>query len=81
MKSKKQLKQLAERAVTVDRKIKRLKGAYKELDEIINELLKARVKEVKAPGVKLLLVDQFAEKNTAFKATFMRRYELSVVRK
>lgn len=79
------LKDLAIRAVLVHAKLENLKAEFKRenrtMDEVIQRLSKLKGKQLKHGNKLIYLVDQFAEKTTVFKATGIRRFQLSVVTK
>lgn len=49
------------------------------LDEIAKELKPGEEITLNAAGRKVVLVDNFAEKNTAFKSAYIHRYELKLI--
>lgn len=67
---------LKKRAAEIVRILDNCKPLYKELDEITTYLVESEVVEFKIDGRRYLIVDNFAAKNTQFKASFMRRYEV-----
>lgn len=68
-------KELVQRARAIQMDLDKAKPLYAEMDRITTELLPY----AKAlPKLGCRLVDNFALKNTQFKASFFRRYELIV---
>lgn len=74
--SKRKIGQVAVRAKELIIILTRAKALYAELDEITEFLVKtgARVEDY---GI--TMVDNFEEKNTAWKSTAMRRFELKLL--
>lgn len=73
--TKKDLQELSQRALKLMTKLEANKALYQELDEITVTI--AKVGETGTP--ELILVDNFAEKNVAFRPAAVRRFELKRV--
>lgn len=71
-------KKLLEKAVEILLKIEDMKSSYKELDEILDMLIKREFSEGVVGKRRVILKDRFAVKNTAWKSTPMRRFELEL---
>lgn len=74
--NKKQIEQLAKRAAEVLAQLDEMKPLYNELDKLTDELVK--LNGVGGIG-DLVLIDNFLTKNTVFKTTSVKRYELKKV--
>lgn len=76
----KDLDKMIRRAVQIQNQLDEVKPLYGELDQITSSLLNASIVSVKLRShlekQKIVLVDNFAEKNTAFRTVALRRYEL-----
>lgn len=49
---------------------------YKELDSITDNLVKSRVRKFAVGRIELVIIDNFKKKNTVFRATALRRFEI-----
>lgn len=74
--NKKQIEQLAKRAAQVLAQLDEMKPLYNELDKLTEQLVK--LNGVGCIG-DLVLIDNFSAKNTVFKTTSVKRYELKKV--
>lgn len=74
----KAIRKMVNRARAITNQLDQVKPLYGELDEITFALLAVQ-KRLKDHGA--VIVDRFADKNTAFKTVGIRRYELSWERK
>ncbi len=74
-------KKLIERAIDIQKKIDSLKVLYDELDAITETLRKSRFKSSSTVSHNVFLIDNFANKNHAFRTTSIRRFELRIERK
>lgn len=72
---------LVKRAIALKAKIDSLGALYDELDEITLELKKSRFKSSETRSHAVFLIDNFADKNHAFRTTSIRRFELRIERK
>lgn len=70
--------EVVRRAIEIHDKLHEVKALYKEQDEILQKMIEAGFTSVVVDGKLVALVDNFAEKNTVFKATGFRRFELLV---
>lgn len=66
------------RAVLLIRRIQEIKDMYKELDHITEKLLKQGFTEGFFEGLHIVMNDKFSTKNTVWKSTPQRRYELEI---
>lgn len=74
----KKIKALAKQAAEVMEKLDSMKPLYNELDQLVNALMEAGLE----PGQDhygLTLIDNFAAKNTVFRTTSVKRYELKKI--
>lgn len=79
---KAETRKLLDRAVEIQAILNQVKPLYNELDEIIAELVRVGFKrEAFFSGYELILVDNFEKKNTVFKATGIRRFDLKIEKK
>ena len=75
MKLNKKQKDLVKEAEALVKQIEKLKKSYSRMDEIIEELLKLKTNTGELSS-KISLVNNFESKNTAFKASFFKQYEI-----
>lgn len=78
-KKNKQIEELAKRAARVLAQLEDMKPLYNEMDKITEEFLKSGLDQVCVEGFTIQLVDNFHSKNTVFKTTSVKRYELKKV--
>lgn len=72
------MKRLIQRAVEIQAILDQVKPLYKELDEIVVALANRGFRAGKHNGAVVVLVDNFDGKNTCFRATGVKRFELSI---
>lgn len=70
---------LVRRAIRLHRQIEELKDTYKKMDAVTEKLVEMGFKTAVEGRYEVMLVDNFAEKNTSFKAVGIRRFELKIV--
>jgi hypothetical protein len=78
-KNNKRVQEIAKRASEVLDKLEAMKALYAEADKLTEELLQLGVTKVEVDGSTLMIVDNFASKNTYFKTTSIKRFELKKV--
>jgi hypothetical protein len=78
-KNNKKVQEIAKRASEVLDKLEAMKALYAEADKLTEELLQLGVTKVEVDGSILVIVDNFASKNTYFKTTSIKRFELKKV--
>lgn len=76
--SKAEVKRIVQKILKIQAKLDQVKPLYQELDDLTVRLADANVKEVKEGDVVIHIVDNFATKNTAFKATGVKRFEAKI---
>lgn len=74
----KDLRVLMKKAVSLQQKIDACRAHYAKLDVMIETLLDYNFTSAKIDGRTVRLVDRFAKKNTVWKSTAQRRFELEV---
>lgn len=72
------LKQIAERVLEIQAEIDATKPLYAELDRLVQDLVDREFVECKVGRSVVRLVDRYADKNTAWKATAIRRFDLQI---
>jgi hypothetical protein len=77
--NKKQIEMLAKRAAEVLAKLDEMKPLYNEIDKITEQLVAAGVENIAVGVATLHVVDNFAAKNTVFKTTSVKRFEIKKV--
>ncbi len=75
---KKRIEQLLNRAAELSSQLQQVKSLYKELDEITNQMLEMEVLQASTDDYTMTMVDNFAEKNTAFRVARLNRFELKI---
>ena len=80
MRTDKKRKLLA-KATRLKARIDAVKPLYQELDDIIDELLKANFRGVVTKTHLFRIVDNFALKNVCFRPAAIRRFELRITRR
>ena len=78
--TKSQAKKIIRRAIELTKQVEDLKSIYRELDEIIGVMIEHKIKAGVDEGNVIRLVDNFTQKNTTFKSTAFRRYDLKLER-
>lgn len=68
----KSTKAIVKRVIEIQKQLFVMKGLYRELDSLTDQLLLAKFKQ--GHGVKI--VDNFTDKNVAFKTTAVKRFEV-----
>lgn len=71
-------KKKALRAMEILKQLEKVKPLYAELDEIAQDMAKTKIPCIAIGRKHLFLKDNFAERNTAWKSTAIRRFELEV---
>jgi hypothetical protein len=69
-------KMLTDYTSDIIRDLERVKPLYKILDALVIELTRRKIKKFSAGGFNWQVRDNFKDKNTAFKATGIRRFEI-----
>lgn len=77
--NKKQIEAMAKRAAEVLAQLESMKPLYNELDKLTQDLMESGATGTDLGKLKLVLVDNFETKNTVFKTTSIKRYELKKV--
>ena len=72
------MKALLRKLLAIQEELANIKTLYREQDAIIDQLIEIGFKHGKVDNYIVTLKDNYADKNTAFKATAFRRYEISV---
>ena len=68
---------LAREAIKIIETLNSVKPLYKQLDELTMQLCQAKEEDLQEYG--LVLQDNFKEKNTVFRPTGVKRFELKLV--
>lgn len=79
MKNEKQIKKVAKKALEVLEQLESMKHLYNELDSLTEELRALNAKSIEINGTVLQVVDNFSSKNTVFKTTSVKRFELKKI--
>lgn len=66
------------RAIKIIELLDQIKPLYKELDEITMGLVQENFTSARVKGKTVTLADNFADKNSVFKAVAIKRFELKV---
>lgn len=69
---------LVARAIEINKELEKIKPLYAELDLITIQLMKLNFTNAFHNGKSVLLVDNFKEKNTCFRTTSVKRFELKI---
>lgn len=69
---------LIARAIEINKQLEVVKSLYGELDLITTELVKNEFVSAVHNGTCVLLVDNFKTKNTCFRTTSVKRFELKI---
>lgn len=77
-KTQEETKELVRQALRVMTRIEDLKAAYKQLDELTDQLVERGFTEMTLGRRRVVLKDNFATKNTVWRSTPHRRYELEL---
>lgn len=77
MKQSKKIENLLNTAIGLLDKIEERKALYEELDLVVQELREAGFESAAWNGLDVVLKDNFAESNVAFRPAAVRRYELT----
>ncbi len=75
----KQIEVVAKRAAEVLAQLEAMKPLYNEIDKLTEELREAGITNIVVGTTVLQIVDNFASKNTMFKPTAFKRFELKKV--
>lgn len=83
MKKKKRTKQaeikaLLEEAIEIKPEIEAAKMLYRRMDEIVMKLIDLEFDEARVNGCLVSMLDNFSEKNTAFRIARVNRFELHI---
>lgn len=72
---------LLKRAVKIQTQLEAVKPLYVEMDRITEELVNLNITEGMVGRYRLYISDNFREKNTSWKSSAFRRYQVNVERK
>lgn len=64
----------------LEKQIEKLKEAYSERDELVDELLDAGITHHQFGKIMFVMVDNFENKNAVFRTTSVRRFEAKFAR-
>ena len=73
------IEKLARKAAKVMKELEGMKPLYTELDRLTAELIDLGMESVSLGKNKMVLIDNFSEKNTVFRPAAVRRFELKKV--
>lgn len=73
-----ELEALLNRAIIVQSQIDSVKELYSEMEEITKQLISRNFKSVLHEGKAVVLIDNFKDKNTCFRTTSVKRFELKI---
>jgi hypothetical protein len=67
--------------IEIQKQLDEMKPLYKEIDELVCELVAANVTTVEVKDQKVIILDNFSDKNTVFRTTGVKRYEAKIEKK
>lgn len=81
IKNEKEVMKLIKKAIKIQLQLESVKPLYVEMDRITEQLVNANMMESTIGKYRIYIADNFREKNTAWKSSAFRRYQIKLENK